>query len=134
MTAAILRYRLFDIDLLIRKTLLYVVVTGLLGSVYVGSVFLTRDLFGRFATSSLSVAVSTLLVAALFNPVRRRLQKVIDRRLFRTRYNAEQVLDRVASSFRLQTDIGSVSGIVLEAVQETMHPTSLGLWVKDHQS
>lgn len=130
MTVAILRYRLYDIDLVIRRTILYVILTGFLGVVYVGSVFLIRNLFGGLANSSLGVAVSTLLVAALFNPLRRRLQKVIDRRLFRTQYNHEQVVQRVASSLRDQADLDTLSTSLLSAVTETMQPQSRALWVK----
>ncbi len=130
MTAAILRYRLFDIDLVIRRTILYVILTGLLGGIYVVSVVLTRGLFGGFADSSFGVAVSTLLVAALFTPLRRRLQKLIDRRLFRTRYDQEQVVQRVASSSREQADLDELSVTLLDAVKETMHPESAGLWVR----
>lgn len=131
MTAAILRYRLFDIDLLIRRTLLYLLLTGLLGAVYISSVFVVRNLLGPLAESPLSVAGSTLLVAALFAPARRSLQKVIDRRLFRTRYNSELVLDHVASSFRLEADVGSVSTTLLWAVQGTMQPSSASIWIRE---
>ncbi len=130
MTVAILRYRLYDIDLVIRRTILYLILTGFLGVVYVGSVFLIRNLLGDVANSSLGVAVSTLLVAALFNPLRRRLQKVIDRRLFRTQYDHEQVIQRVASSSRDQADIDTLSAGLLDAVTETMQPQSRALWVK----
>lgn len=130
MTVAVLRYRLYDIDLVIRRTILYLFLTGVLGAVYVGSVFLIQSLFGGLASSSLGVAVSTLLVAALFNPLRRRLQRVIDRRLFRTQYDHEQVAQRVASNSRDQADLDTLSSSLIDAVTETMHPQSLGMWVK----
>jgi hypothetical protein len=130
MTTAILRYRLFDIDLIIRRTLLYVVVTGLLGVVYVGSVFLIRSLLGGVADSSLGVAASTLLVAALFNPLRRRMQRLVDRRLFRTRYDVEQVMENVALSLWDQADVDALSRTLIDAVRRTMQPESAAVWVK----
>lgn len=130
MTAAILRYRLYDIDLVIRRTILYVILTGFLGVVYVGSVFLIRSLFGGVADSSLGVAVSTLLVAALFNPLRQRLQKVIDRRLFRAQYDHEQIVQRIASRSRDQADLDALSTSLRDAVTETMQPQTLAVWVR----
>lgn len=130
MAVAILRYRLFDIDVVIRRTILYVILTGLLGGVYVGSVFLFRDLFGGASGSSLGVAASTLLVAALFTPLRRRLQRLIDRRLFRTRYDMARVVERVAANSREQTDIETLTATLLAAVDETMQPRSVGVWVR----
>lgn len=94
MTLAVLRYRLFDIDLIIRKTLVYGLLTGLLTAGYFGSVVLLQSLFRGEGSSSLTVAASTLLITASFTPLRRWIQTLIDRRLFRSKYNAQLVIER----------------------------------------
>jgi hypothetical protein len=130
MGIAILRHRLFDVDLVIRRTVLYGLLTGLLGALYFGSVVLMRSVIG-LGNSSLAVAGSTLLVAALFAPLRRRLQELIDRRLFRTRYDMERVIEQFATTAREQSDMGELSSTLLTAVSRTMQPTSTGLWIRE---
>ncbi len=128
--AAILRYRLFDIDVLIRRTLVYTVLTGLLATVYFISVislqFLLTDRLR--VGSNLAIVASTLLIAALFNPLRRRVQNVIDRRFYRQRYNAQQVLATFAAAARSETDPDRLTAELLRVVNETVRPASISVW------
>lgn len=130
-TMAVLRYRLFDIDLIIRRTLVYGLLTGLLGLVYLGSVVLLQSVFRGEGASSLTVAASTLLATALFSPLRRWLQAVIDRRLFRTKYQAQQVIERFGGSAQNQADLEKLSADLLSVVQETVQPRSRDLWIRN---
>lgn len=129
---AILRYRLFDIDIIIRKTLLYALLTALLGSVYFGSVVILQALFESWAgqQSTFAIVLSTLGIAALFTPLRARLQAFIDRRFYRRRYQAEQVLADFARQARDQTDLNALSDGLLGVVRESIQPEAAGLWVK----
>ena len=125
---AVLRYRLFEIDRLISRTVAYVLVVGLLGVVFFAAITLLTSVLP--AQSDLAIAASTLAVAALFNPVRKRVQTAVDRRFNRSRYDAQRVMDRFAGS--LQDRVGSqevVEGWV-EVVSETMQPASVGVWVR----
>jgi hypothetical protein len=130
MAIAIVRHRLFDVDLVIRRTVLYALLTGLLAVIYLGAVVAIRDLLG-LGNSSVAVAGSTLLVAGLFAPLRSRLQGLIDRRLFRTRYDMERELEDFATAARAQSEMGELSRTLLTAVHQTMQPSSAGLWIKD---
>jgi hypothetical protein len=129
---AILRYRLFDIDLIIRRTLLYAVLTGLLIGVYGLSVFVLQNLVGGFVGegSPLVVAGSTLLIAALFNPLRRRLQDLIDRRLDREKYDVQRVIDEFMATARDEADMDRLSTDLLDLVGTTVRPAVSGLWIK----
>ena len=126
-TVAVLRYRLFDIDRLISRTLSYVVVTGLLVATYVGGVALLTRL-GPFS-SSVGVAATTLVVAAAFNPLRRRVQTVVDRRFNRARYDAARTVDAFAVRLRDEVDPGLVASDLLTVAAATVEPASVSLWV-----
>ena len=131
MAVAILRHRVFDIDLVIRRTILYALVTGVLGGVYVGSVVLFQSVAGGMLglDSSIAVAASTLLIAALFRPVRARTQAVLARRFFRGRYDRAQTLAAFAGHARDELDSGRLGAALLTAVDDTLHPATLSLWV-----
>jgi hypothetical protein len=127
-TVSVLRYRLFDIDYLIRRTVTYAVVVALLGAMLAFAIaglaiFLPSD-------DPFVVAVATLLVAALFNPVRRRVRLLVDRRFNRTRYNQAQVLEDFASSMQDRVDLEGILGGWTGVVETTMHPSSIGIWTK----
>jgi hypothetical protein len=126
---AVLRYRLYDIDRLLSRTVSYVVIIGLLAGVYLlGLTAMTNFLP---SDSSLSVAASTLAVAALFNPLRRRVQAWVERRFNRSRYDAQHVMDEFSGSLRQDVDPETVVGGWVDVVSETMHPTSISVWVRN---
>ena len=123
---AITRYRLYEIDRILSRTITYTVVVGLLA----GTVALIAAVIGTRFDSPLVVAATTLGVAAVFNPLRRRVLRVVDRRFNRSRYDAERVMDRFASSLRDQVEEGSIAAGWRAVVTETMHPSSVGVWVR----
>ena len=130
---SILRYRLWDIDVVIRKTLVYTVLTALLALVYVGSVILLQGLVGTLTgveQSTLAVVVSTLAIAAIFTPLRRRIQDVIDRRFYRKKYDAQQVLAQFALTAQDETDLDALTGELARVVQETLQPEQVSVWLR----
>jgi hypothetical protein len=126
---AVVRYRLYEIDRLISRTVSYVIVVGVLAAVFAGIVTLASSLLQT--DSDLAIAASTLAVAALFNPLRRRVQAAVDRRFNRSRYDAERVMDGFAGNLRDEVDPDRVVGGWVSVVDETMKPSSAGVWVRE---
>lgn len=132
---SITRYRLYDIDLIIRKTLVYGVLTAALALVFFGGVALLQFLFSAISNqrSEIGIVISTLAIAALFNPLRHRIQEVIDRRFYRTRYDAEQALERFTIASREEVELEELSAHFLEVVHQTIQPEQAMLWLRPVQ-
>jgi len=128
---AVLRYRLYDIDRLINRTLVYGLLTALLGLVYAGAVLVLGQLFGVGRDPpSWAVAGATLAVAALFQPARRRIQAIVDRRFNRRRYDAARTVERFSARLRDEVDLNTLSAELLTVVNQTMQPTQSSLWLR----
>jgi hypothetical protein len=128
---AVVRHRLYDIDRMINRTLVYGLLTALLGSVYAAGVFvLGRLLDPADGQSELAVAASTLAVAALFQPARRRVQTAVDRRFNRARYNAARTVSAFSVRLRDQVDLDTLSAELLSVVDQTVQPTQASLWLR----
>ena len=131
---AILKYRLYDIDLLINRTLVYGALTAMLAALYFGGVATTQTIFrvlaGQKEQPQLAIVVSTLVIAALFNPLRRRIQSFIDRRFYRKKYNAAKTLEAFSAKLRDETDLDVLAENLTSVVKETMQPAHVSLWLR----
>ena len=134
LSVAVLRHRLYDIDVVINRTLVYGSLSMMLGLLYFGSVaslqYAFRVLSGHEVQQQLIVVISTLAIAALFNPLRRRVQSSVDRRFYRSRYDAAATLDAFNSRLRDETDLASLSGDLVTVVKETMQPEHVSMWLQ----
>jgi hypothetical protein len=131
---AVLRARLFDIDVIINRTLVYGSLTAMLALVYLGGVATTQAIFRGLTDQEqqpqLAVVVSTLVIAALFNPLRRRVQAFVDRRFYRRKYDARKTLEAFSARLRDETDLDSLNAELLTTVRETMQPASVSRWLR----
>jgi hypothetical protein len=131
---AVLKYRLYDIDIIINRTLVYGSLTATLVALYFGGVAATqailRALTGQTDQPQLAVVVSTLLIAALFNPLRRRIQSFIDRRFYRSKYDARKTLEAFSTRLRDQTDLETLNNELAGVIRETMQPAHVSLWLR----
>ena len=123
-----LRYRLFDIDRVISRTLAYAIVTGLLVGVYAGIVLLATEVH-RVHHSTVAVAAATLAAAALFNPLRRRVQTMVDRRFNRARYDADRIVAGFAARLQDAVDLDAVQADLASSVQQALEPAHISVWI-----
>ena len=130
---AVLKYRLYDIDILINRALVYGPLTATLALMYVGGVAATQTIFraltGQEQQSQLAVVASTLVIAALFSPLRRLVQAFVDRRFYRRKYDAAKTLAAFSTKLRDETDLGTLNDHLLGVVNETMQPAHVSLWL-----
>ena len=131
---AVLRYLLYDIDVVIHRALVYGSLSATLALIYVGRVATTQTIFrtltGQEQEPQLAIVASTLVIAALFNPLRRRIQSFIDRRFYRRKYDARRTLEAFSARLREETDLQTLNGELTRVVRETMHPAHVSLWLR----
>jgi hypothetical protein len=130
---AVLRYRLWDIDLVIHRTLVYSILTGLLALTYLGGVIMLQNVFRALTgqeQNSLAAVLSTLAIAALFGPLRSSVQRIIDRRFFRNKYDAARALGGFAAAARDETNLENLSADLVRVVDDTMQPAQVSLWLR----
>jgi hypothetical protein len=131
---AVLKYRLYDIDVVINRTLVYGFLTAMLVALYFGSVAATqtilRALTGQTEQPQLAVVVSTLVIAALFNPLRHQIQSFIDRRFYRRKYDARKTLEAFSARLREETDLETLNSDLADVIRETMQPAHVSLWLR----
>jgi hypothetical protein len=133
---AILRYRLWEIDTIINKALVYGLLSALLAAIYVGLIIGLESLVGRFAAQNsqpIVIVVSTLVIAALFQPLRHRIQQIIDRRFYRRKYDAARTLEAFSAIIRNEVDLSQLREHLLEVVRETMQPAHVSLWLRQDE-
>jgi hypothetical protein len=135
---AVLRSRLFDVDVLINRTLVYAILSATLAGLYFGGIVLLQRVFagltGQEKLPQLAVVASTLAIAALFDPLRRRIQDLIDRRFYRRKYDAAKTLEAFSSKLRNETNLDALSDDLISVVGETVQPEHTSLWLRPHTS
>ena len=129
---AITRYRLWDTDLIIRRTLQYSLLSGVLGLTYLGLITILQGIFRSLSgqQSEISIVISTLVIAALFFPLRNRVQEFIDKRFYRNKYDAQKVLAEFAATCRDETDLDKLTARLVEVIDETLQPERVSVWLK----
>jgi len=129
---AVLRHRLYDIDLLINRTLVYGSLSAILVALYFGGIVVLQRVFVLLTgqQSTLAVVASTLLIAALFIPLRRRIQGFIDRRFYRSKYDARKTLEAFSAKLRDETDLEALNNDLVSVVRETMQPAHVSVWLR----
>jgi hypothetical protein len=133
---AVLKYRLYDIDIIINRAIVYGSLTAVLVALYFGGIVLLQRVFVALTgeRSTLAVVASTILSAALFNPLRRRIQAFIDRRFYRRKYDARKTLENFSTKLRNETDLEALNNDLVEVVRETMQPAHISLWLRPYAS